>query len=112
VLQKFLDEKPLYYEKIDYARMPRIYESIKSHFKIPKIIHLIGTNGKGTTGRFLATALHSLGFSTGHYTSPHILKFNERVWLNGRDVSSEILGYVDIPRFRLCCIRSWFRWRV
>ena len=96
MLQKFLDEKPLYYEKIDYARMPRIYESIESHFKTPKIIHLIGTNGKGTTGRFLATALHSLGFSTGHYTSPHILKFNERVWLNGGDVSSEILDSAHV----------------
>lgn len=91
VLQKFLDQKPLYYNKIDYTRMPRIYEGIKFHFKTPKIIHLIGTNGKGTTGRFLSTALYSLGFSTGHFTSPHILEFNERIWMNGKDVSSEIL---------------------
>jgi len=73
--------------------MPRIYKSVQSYFKIPKIIHLIGTNGKGTTGRFLATALHSLGFATGHYTSPHILKFNERVWLNGRDIDSDTLNF-------------------
>ena len=92
MLNKFLDEKPLYYEKIDYTRMPRVYAKVKAHFKIPKIIHLVGTNGKGTTGRFLATALHSLGFSTGHYTSPHILKFNERIWLNGRDASDELLN--------------------
>ncbi|NOR57991.1 MAG: bifunctional folylpolyglutamate synthase/dihydrofolate synthase [Sulfurimonas sp.] len=71
--------------------MPRIYESIKSHLPQLKIIHLIGTNGKGTTGRFLATALHSLGFNTGHYTSPHIIEFNERVWINGSDVVSETL---------------------
>jgi dihydrofolate synthase/folylpolyglutamate synthase len=91
VLNKFLDEKPLYYETIDYSRMPRVYDKIKSQLHTPKIIHLIGTNGKGTTGRFLATALHSLGYSTGHYTSPHILNFNERIWLNGEDVSDEIL---------------------
>ena len=71
--------------------MPRVYEKIKLEFNTPKIIHLIGTNGKGTTGRFLATALHSLGFSTGHYTSPHILNFSERIWLNGVEVSNEIL---------------------
>jgi len=64
VLEKFLDAKPLYYDKIDYTRMPRVYEKIKLEFKTPKIIHLIGTNGKGTTGRFLASALHSLGFKT------------------------------------------------
>lgn len=91
MLNKFLDEKPLYYETIDYSRMPRVYDKIKSQLHTPKIIHLIGTNGKGTTGRFLATALHSLGYSTGHYTSPHILNFNERIWLNGEDVSDETL---------------------
>lgn len=91
MLKDFLDNKPLYYEKIDYTRMPRVYENIKPSFKTPKIIHLIGTNGKGTTGRFLATALHNLGFDTGHYTSPHILKFNERVWLHGGDISDERL---------------------
>ncbi len=90
-LENFLEEKPLYYQKIDYERMPKIYENIKSHFKIPKIIHLIGTNGKGTSGRFLATALHSLGFSVGHYTSPHILKFNERIWINGVDAEDKTL---------------------
>jgi len=92
VLEKFLDAKPLYYDKIDYTRMPRVYEKIKSEFKIPRIIHLIGTNGKGTTGRFLASSLYSLGFKTGHYTSPHILNFNERIWLNGEEVSDETLN--------------------
>jgi len=90
-LEKFLNAKPLYYDKIDYTRMPRIYESIKTKLAQPKIIHLIGTNGKGTTGRFLASALHSLGFNIGHYTSPHILNFNERVWLNGKDIDTETL---------------------
>ena len=90
-LDKFLDNKPLYYDEIDYERFPRIFHGIKHHFKIPKIIHIIGTNGKGTTGRFLATALFNLGYKVGHYTSPHIMKFNERVWLNGDDVSDEIL---------------------
>jgi dihydrofolate synthase/folylpolyglutamate synthase len=92
VLKKFLDKKPLYYDEIDYTRMPRVYESIKNHFKLPKIIHLIGTNGKGTTGRFLASALYSLGYNVGHYTSPHILEFNERIWLNGKNVSDATLN--------------------
>ena len=90
-LDKFLDNKPLFYEKIDYERLPNIYKKIKHHFKIPKTIHLIGTNGKGTTGRFLATALFNNGYKVGHYTSPHIMKFNERIWLNGSDVSDDIL---------------------
>lgn len=91
MLEKYLNNKPLYYDEIDYTRMPRIYEKLSSHLKIPKIIHLIGTNGKGTTGRFLATALYNKGLNIGHYTSPHILKFNERIWLNGENIDDEVL---------------------
>jgi len=86
VLENFLDAKPLFYDEIDYARMPRIYQRIQENFLLPKVIHIIGTNGKGTTGRFLATALYRLGYKTGHYTSPHILEFNERIWFNGSNV--------------------------
>ena len=103
MLKSFLDNKPLYYDKIDYTRMPRVYESVKEKLTLPKIIHLVGTNGKGTTGRFLATSLHSLGFNTGHYTSPHILKFNERIWLNGANVSDESLDSAHNELLLLLC---------
>jgi dihydrofolate synthase/folylpolyglutamate synthase len=91
VLEDFLFRKPLYYDEIDYARMPNIYEKIKSHLPKLKIIHIIGTNAKGTTGRFLASALHSLGYKVGHYTSPHILEFNERIWKNGKNIDNTTL---------------------
>ncbi len=91
MLSLFLDTKPLFYDAIDYTRMPRVYARIKERFQLPKVIHIIGTNGKGTTGRFLATALYKLGYNTGHYTSPHIVEFNERIWFNGHNVSMEIL---------------------
>lgn len=94
--QEFLDNKPLYYSEIDYTRMPRIYEKIKSHINNTKIIHLIGTNGKGTTGRFLANALYNMGYKTAHYTSPHILEFNERIWLNGENASYDSLSVAHI----------------
>ncbi len=90
-LAKFLDGKPLYYKEIDYGRIIRAYDTIKSHLKPFKIIHIIGTNGKGSTGRFLAQILSQNGAKVGHYTSPHIFKFNERFWLNGEVASDEIL---------------------
>ncbi len=89
--QTFLDNKPLFYKEIDYDRMPRIWQKIKDHFKLPKIIHIIGTNGKGTTGRYLANLLKKQGLIIGHYSSPHILKFNERVWINGENASDNAL---------------------
>ncbi len=100
-LNDFLEEKPLYYDEIDYERMPRVYKKIHSFLPTPKIIHLIGTNGKGTTGRFLASALLNKGLKVGHYTSPHILKFNERIWLNGADITDEALEDVHHKLFAL-----------
>ena len=92
-LTAFLDAKPLFYDEIDYERLPRIFKRIRHHFKIPNIIHIVGTNGKGTTGRFLATALKNAGTSVGHYTSPHILRFNERIWIDGSDASDAALQH-------------------
>jgi dihydrofolate synthase/folylpolyglutamate synthase len=87
----FLERKPLYYDEIDTERMPKAYAKIRSRLHLPKIVHLVGTNGKGTTGRFLANALLRAGKRVGHYTSPHILRFNERIWLNGENVSDVVL---------------------
>ncbi len=90
-LDDFLSAKPLFYDVIDYERFPKAYRTIAALLPNPKIIHLVGTNGKGSTGRFLAIALHRSGKKVGHYTSPHILRFNERIWINGADVSDETL---------------------
>ncbi len=90
-LEEFLSKKSLYYDKIDLERMPKAWDSIKERIKLPKIIHIVGTNGKGSTGRFLAHYLYKCSFNIGHYSSPHILRFNERIWLNGNDVSDETL---------------------
>ena len=90
-LKEFLAKKPLFYKEIDHTRMPNAWNSIKEHFSLPKIIHIVGTNGKGSTGRFLAYYLYKSGFKTGHYTSPHILSFNERIWINGQNISDELL---------------------
>lgn len=90
-MEEFLNAKPLYYDEIDYLRMPRVYASLKEKLHLPKIIHIVGTNGKGTTGRFLASSLYANHFKVGHYTSPHILSFNERIWLNGENVNDDTL---------------------
>lgn len=90
-LELFLNSKPLYYKHIDYNRIKVAFDIVKKNLKLPKIIHIVGTNGKGSTGRMVAHLLLKSGFSTAHYTSPHILKFNERFWLNGDECSDDIL---------------------
>ena len=90
-LEEFLKYKTLYYDKIDFSFVKSSWDKLSTKIKLPFVIHIVGTNGKGSTGRFLAHYLHKKDFKVLHYSSPHILKFNERIWINGRDVSDENL---------------------
>lgn len=100
-LQDFLTAKPIFYKKIDFDRMPNTYANIKHKLQLPPIIHVVGTNGKGSTGRWLSLMLQQANFQVGHYTSPHILSFNERFWLDGEIVSDETLENAHTKLFSL-----------
>ncbi len=53
-----------------------------------KIIHIAGTNGKGSTAVIISSILQAAGFKVGLYTSPHLVDFNERMKINGKNISS------------------------
>ena len=91
-LTAFLEKKPLYYKEIDHQRVHAAYDLLKLHIDRPKTVHIVGTNGKGSTGRMIAhLAYEGADLSVGHYSSPHILKFNERIWIDGADASDAVL---------------------
>ena len=90
-LQEFLKYKTLYYDKIDFTVVKSSWNKLFTKIKLPFVIHIVGTNGKGSTGRFLAHYLYKKDFKVLHYSSPHIVKFNERIWINGNDVKDEEL---------------------
>src|SRR5438105_1811982 len=52
-------------------------------------VHVAGTNGKGSTAAMLANIVQSAGLRCGLYTSPHLLRINERIRLDGADISDE-----------------------
>lgn len=54
-----------------------------------KILHIAGTNGKGSTSAFCEAILRAHGFKTGMFTSPHLLKINERIQINRCEISDE-----------------------
>lgn len=58
------------------------------HKKI-KTIHIAGSNGKGSTAAFMASILQEMKYKVGLYTSPHFSKFNERIKINGKEISDE-----------------------
>lgn len=90
-IEEFLVKKSINYDKIDRFMMFRMYEKYKEKFTLKPIIHIIGTNGKGSTGRFLTQLLEALNFKVGHYTSPHIFEFRERFYKNNNIVEQEEL---------------------
>lgn len=59
-----------------------------------RFIHVAGTNGKGSTSAMLASVLRAAGYRVGLYTSPFILRFNERMQIDGCDIPDEELAAV------------------
>ena len=94
-LSNFLNTKPLYYKEIDHKRIHHAYDRLSPHIRRPQTIHIVGTNGKGSTGRMIAhlawQGKDGDGLRVGHYTSPHIVRFNERIWHNGHDADDATL---------------------
>lgn len=54
-----------------------------------QVIHVAGTNGKGSTAAFLASILDAAGYRVGLFTSPHLIAFPERIRLNGSELAEE-----------------------
>ncbi|WP_264374486.1 MULTISPECIES: bifunctional folylpolyglutamate synthase/dihydrofolate synthase [unclassified Wolbachia] len=59
--------------------------------KIPPIIHIAGTNGKGSTLSFLRYIMQAAGYKVHTYTSPHLVNFNERIVIAGNDIDDSEL---------------------
>ncbi len=92
-LSAFLETKPKEYHKFDPSRFIQIYKDFKNaFFEIQaKVIHVVGTNGKGSTGRFLTLLLADQNFKVLHFTSPHVFEFRERFFVNGSVVGESVL---------------------
>ena len=54
--------------------------------KLPPVVHVAGTNGKGSVVAFVRAALEAAGYRCHVYTSPHLVTFNERIVLAGREI--------------------------
>lgn len=76
-------------------RLERIVPALEilghPHKKLPPVIHVAGTNGKGSTSAFMKAMLEAGRYKVHSYTSPHLLDFNERIYLAGKHISDEDL---------------------
>ena len=70
-------------------KLKKIYELLEKPCENKKIIHIAGTNGKGSTATFLENIFFAAGYSVAKFTSPHILRFNERILVNKEMILDE-----------------------
>jgi len=91
--------------KFDLAHMRGLLAAIDHPERAFPSVLIAGTNGKGSTAATLASILKSSGLKTGLYTSPHLLRLNERIRINGSEIGDEdfagLHGQVDALAERL-----------
>lgn len=93
-----------YGSRLGLERMTRLMLLLGNPQESMKVIHVAGTNGKGSACRYLYSVLQENGYKTGLYTSPYLERFTERMECNGSEITQEdliryteqVLSKVDI----------------
>ena len=83
-------QEKLHFTEIDpgLARIGAVWQRLAADKPLPfKVVTVAGTNGKGSSVALLMAILRAAGYKTGSYTSPHLLRYNERIAINGEPAS-------------------------
>ena len=86
---KYILEIPRFTKKNDREHTRTFLAYLKEPQEHMKVLHVAGTNGKGSVCAYLDGMLRSEGKRTGLFTSPHLVKINERIVVNGEEISDE-----------------------
>ncbi len=90
---------PLRSSNFGLERMQRLAAALGNPEKSFRVVHIAGTNGKGSTAAMIEAGLRAAGHTTGLFTSPHLVRFNERIRLNGEEIGdSDFAATVDEVR--------------
>jgi dihydrofolate synthase/folylpolyglutamate synthase len=87
------------------ARVEQLLGMLGSpHLRLPPVIHVAGTNGKGALLAYLQAIFQAAGYRVHRYSSPHLVRFNERIILNGQEIGDESL--LDVLRRVHACMET------
>ena len=75
--------------KLQLTRMKKLIKVLGNPQEKMKVIIVGGTNGKGSVVSYLSSILKEAGFKTGNFYSPHVVKYNERIRINGRMITDK-----------------------
>lgn len=78
-------------EKPGLARIRFLMERLGQPQAAYPAVHVAGTNGKGSTAAMIASVLHAAGYTVGLFTSPHLVRYNERIVVDGAPISDQDL---------------------
>ena len=95
------DMKRLHPQLIDLSleRIERLLAKLGNpHERLPPVIHVAGTNGKGSTAAFLKAMIAAAGRRVHVYTSPHLVRFHERIALAALDCKTRPIGEAELVR--------------
>ncbi|MEW5756807.1 MAG: bifunctional tetrahydrofolate synthase/dihydrofolate synthase [Pseudomonadota bacterium] len=77
--------------ELGLERVAAVYQRLQPAKRPPKVITVGGTNGKGSSVALLTAIYQAAGYRVGCYTSPHLLRYTERICINGVEVEEQIL---------------------
>ena len=78
---------------LELGRIERLLATVGSpHLKLPPVVHVAGTNGKGSLVAYLRAMAEAAGYRVHVYTSPHLVRFNERIRVAGRVIEDDKIG--------------------
>ncbi|GBD90698.1 bifunctional protein FolC [bacterium BMS3Abin04] len=78
--------------KLGLENITNLLNFIGNPQKALNIFHIAGSNGKGSTASFLSSILMEAGYKVGQFTSPHFVRFNERIRVNGIEIPDECVA--------------------
>src|SRR5580698_1746067 len=81
-------------QKFGLANITILSEDLGQPQRSSPCVHIAGTNGKGSTAAMLESILRAAGLRTGLYTSPHLEMINERIRINGKNISDEVFASI------------------
>lgn len=84
---EYISGIPRFAPKTDLENTRIILKSLGNPQNNSKVVHVAGTNGKGSVSKMIALMLEKKGYRVGLFTSPHLVRINERISINGRDIS-------------------------
>ena len=85
----YIEELPKFTEKHPLKHTKKYLEKLQNPAENCKVIHVAGTNGKGSVCAYLQAVLQAEGKKTGFFTSPHLIKINERIQIDREEISDD-----------------------